>query len=90
MTFETAGYSLLPVLPEIVLAVGAMALLMVGATIGLSSCIVPVPVGGGYNRGPGYHRGGPVYRGGHGYRGGPRHYPGPPRHPRYDGPRRYR
>ncbi|QDM21890.1 NADH-quinone oxidoreductase subunit NuoN [Tardiphaga sp. vice154] len=31
MTFETAGYSLLPVLPEIVLAVGAMALLMVGA-----------------------------------------------------------
>ncbi|MDB5617078.1 NADH-quinone oxidoreductase subunit NuoN [Tardiphaga sp.] len=31
MTFETAGYSLLPVLPEIVLAVGAMALLMLGA-----------------------------------------------------------
>jgi NADH-quinone oxidoreductase subunit N len=31
MTFETAGYSLLPVLPEIVLAVGAMVLLMVGA-----------------------------------------------------------
>jgi NADH-quinone oxidoreductase subunit N len=31
MSFETAGYQLLPVLPEIVLAVGAMALLMVGA-----------------------------------------------------------
>jgi NADH-quinone oxidoreductase subunit N len=31
MTFETAGYSLLPVLPELVLAVGAMALLMIGA-----------------------------------------------------------
>jgi NADH-quinone oxidoreductase subunit N len=31
MTFETAGYSLLPVLPEMVLAVGAMVLLMVGA-----------------------------------------------------------
>jgi NADH-quinone oxidoreductase subunit N len=31
MTFETAGYSLQPVLPEIVLAVGAMVLLMVGA-----------------------------------------------------------
>eukprot|EP01035_Chromulina_nebulosa_P040105 gene40105-54222_t len=31
MTFETAGYSLLPVLPELVLAVGAMALLMLGA-----------------------------------------------------------
>ncbi|CAN5519094.1 NADH-quinone oxidoreductase subunit NuoN [soil metagenome] len=31
MTFETAGYSLLPALPEMVLAVGAMALLMLGA-----------------------------------------------------------
>ncbi|MCO5131113.1 MAG: NADH-quinone oxidoreductase subunit NuoN [Xanthobacteraceae bacterium] len=31
MNFTPAGYSLLPVLPEIVLAVGAMALLMVGA-----------------------------------------------------------
>src|ERR1700710_1044242 len=31
MTFETAGYQLLPVLPELVLAVGAMVLLMIGA-----------------------------------------------------------
>src|SRR5262245_36560971 len=31
MTFETAGYQLGPVLPELVLAVGAMALLMLGA-----------------------------------------------------------
>ena len=31
MTFESAGYPLLPVLPELVLAVGAMALLMMGA-----------------------------------------------------------
>src|SRR3954447_4308226 len=31
MSFETAGYQLLPVLPEIVLAVGAMVLLMLGA-----------------------------------------------------------
>jgi NADH-quinone oxidoreductase subunit N len=31
MTFETAGYSLLPVLPEMVLAGGAMVLLMLGA-----------------------------------------------------------
>jgi NADH-quinone oxidoreductase subunit N len=31
MSFETAGYQLLPVLPELVLAVGAMALLMLGA-----------------------------------------------------------
>ncbi len=31
MSFETAGYQLLPVLPELVLAGGAMALLMVGA-----------------------------------------------------------
>jgi NADH-quinone oxidoreductase subunit N len=40
MSFESAGYQLLPVLPELVLAAGAMALLMVGAyqgvrTIGL-------------------------------------------------------
>jgi NADH-quinone oxidoreductase subunit N len=34
MTFETAGYQLLPVLPEIVLAVGAMVLLMIGAYSG--------------------------------------------------------
>src|SRR6201991_3189440 len=31
MSFETAGYQLLPVLPELVLAVGAMGLLMLGA-----------------------------------------------------------
>jgi NADH-quinone oxidoreductase subunit N len=31
MSFETAGYQLLPVMPELVLAVGAMALLMIGA-----------------------------------------------------------
>jgi NADH-quinone oxidoreductase subunit N len=31
MSFETAGYQLLPVLPELVLALGAMLLLMVGA-----------------------------------------------------------
>src|SRR5260370_130426 len=31
MSFESAGYPLQPVLPELVLAVGAMVLLMVGA-----------------------------------------------------------
>jgi NADH-quinone oxidoreductase subunit N len=31
MSFETAGYQLLPVMPEMVLALGAMALLMLGA-----------------------------------------------------------
>jgi NADH-quinone oxidoreductase subunit N len=31
MSFETAGYQLQPVLPELVLAIGAMALLMLGA-----------------------------------------------------------
>jgi NADH-quinone oxidoreductase subunit N len=31
MSFETAGYQLLPAMPEIVLALGAMALLMLGA-----------------------------------------------------------
>ena len=31
MNFQSAGYDLLPVLPELVLAVGAMALLMLGA-----------------------------------------------------------
>ena len=31
MSFESAGYQLLPVLPELVLAGGAMVLLMVGA-----------------------------------------------------------
>ena len=34
MSFESAGYQLLPVLPELVLAVGAMALLMIGAYLG--------------------------------------------------------
>src|SRR6202012_3596755 len=31
MSFETAGYQLMPALPELVLAVGAMVLLMIGA-----------------------------------------------------------
>src|SRR5215467_11144912 len=31
MNFQSAGYQLLPVLPELVLAVGAMVLLMIGA-----------------------------------------------------------
>src|SRR4030081_3627307 len=31
MSFESAGYQLLPVLPELVLAAGAIALLMLGA-----------------------------------------------------------
>jgi len=51
MTFETAGYQLLPVLPEIVLAVGAMVLLMIGAysgprvtgpVTGLATCLLVV------------------------------------------------
>ena len=29
MSFETAGYQLLPVMPELVLAIGAMVLLMI-------------------------------------------------------------
>src|SRR4051812_297235 len=37
MSFQSAGYQLLPVLPEIVLAVGAMALLMIGAFRGQGS-----------------------------------------------------
>jgi len=37
MSFESAGYQLLPVLPELVLAAGAMALLMVGAYRGVRS-----------------------------------------------------
>ena len=37
MTFEMAGYSLLPALPELVLVVGAMALLMLGAWQGQSA-----------------------------------------------------
>jgi NADH-quinone oxidoreductase subunit N len=35
MSFESAGYQLLPILPELVLAVGAMVLLMVGAYQGV-------------------------------------------------------
>src|ERR1700733_1034660 len=35
MSFESAGYQLLPVLPELVLAAGALALLMVGAYQGV-------------------------------------------------------
>ena len=31
MSFSSAGYPLLPVLPELVLAIGSMVLLMVGA-----------------------------------------------------------
>jgi NADH-quinone oxidoreductase subunit N len=49
MSFESAGYQLLPVLPELVLAAGAMVLLMVGAfqgqrttnlVTGLSVCLL--------------------------------------------------
>src|SRR5260370_32772843 len=49
MSFESAGYQLLPVLPELVLAAGAMLLLMVGAyrgpqttsiVTGLSVCLL--------------------------------------------------
>jgi NADH-quinone oxidoreductase subunit N len=43
MNFDIASYSLLPVLPEIVLAVGAMLLLMVGAYRG-TSAVLPVTV----------------------------------------------
>src|SRR5664279_1420056 len=37
MSFESAGYQLLPVLPELVLAAGAMVLLMIGAFRGQGS-----------------------------------------------------
>src|SRR6201996_7891992 len=37
MSFESAGYQLLPILPELVLSVCAMALLMVGAYRGVGS-----------------------------------------------------
>jgi NADH-quinone oxidoreductase subunit N len=49
MSFESAGYQLLPVLPELVLAVGAMVLLMLGAfrgqqttglVMGLAVCLL--------------------------------------------------
>ena len=51
MSFESAGYQLLPVLPELVLAVGAMMLLMIGAyrgqqttalVTGLAVCLLVV------------------------------------------------
>ncbi|WP_213772533.1 NADH-quinone oxidoreductase subunit NuoN [Bradyrhizobium sp. dw_78] len=51
MSFESAGYQLLPVLPELVLAVGAMVLLMIGAyrgqqmtgvVTGLAICLLVV------------------------------------------------
>ena len=51
MSFESAGYQLLPVLPELVLAAGAMVLLMVGAyrgpqttslVTGLAVCLLVV------------------------------------------------
>src|SRR2546423_6518185 len=51
VSFESAGYQLLPVLPELVLAVGAMVLLMIGAfrvgqttrlVTGLSVCLLVV------------------------------------------------
>ena len=51
MSFESAGYQLLPVLPELVLALGAMALLMIGAyrgqqttglVTGLAVCLLVV------------------------------------------------
>jgi NADH-quinone oxidoreductase subunit N len=51
MSFETSGYQLLPVMPELVLAVGAMVLLMLGAyrgqgmtalVTGLSICLLVV------------------------------------------------
>src|ERR1700736_2699918 len=47
MSFESAGYQLLPVLPELVLAVGAMVLLMVGAYQGprTTSLITGLAVG---------------------------------------------
>jgi NADH-quinone oxidoreductase subunit N len=47
MSFESAGYQLLPVLPELVLAVGAMGLLMLGAYRGpqTTSLITGLAVG---------------------------------------------
>src|SRR3954467_5120102 len=51
MSFQTAGYQLLPVLPELVLAVGSMVLLMIGAyrgpqttglVTGLSVCLLVI------------------------------------------------
>ena len=53
MSFQAAGYSLYPVIPELVLAVGAMLLLMLGAyrkdaagaVIGLSVALLAVVAG---------------------------------------------
>src|SRR5271169_6578391 len=51
MSFETAGYQLLPVMPEMVLALGAMVLLMLGAyrgegttslVTGLAACLLVI------------------------------------------------
>src|SRR3979409_2155625 len=53
MSFESAGYQLLPVLPELVLAAGAMVLLMLGAyrgqqttslVTGLAICLLVLTV----------------------------------------------
>src|SRR3954465_15997671 len=47
MSFSSAGYQLLPVLPELVLAVGAMVLLMLGAYRGEGTTrLVTTPAGG--------------------------------------------
>ena len=43
MSFETAGYQLLPALPEIVLALGAMVLLMLGAYRGAGTTRASLP-----------------------------------------------
>src|SRR3954469_1928363 len=45
MSFETAGYQLLPVLPELVLAVGGMVLLMLGAYRGAQTTGVITALG---------------------------------------------
>src|ERR1043165_1760072 len=44
MNFSSAGYQLLPVLPELVLAVGAMALLMLGAYRGEGTTRLVTPL----------------------------------------------
>src|SRR5436309_8002774 len=46
MSFSSAGYQLLPVLPELVLAVGAMALLMLGAYRGEGTTRLVAPLAG--------------------------------------------
>src|SRR3978361_225576 len=47
MSFESAGYQLLPVLPELVLAGGAMALLMLGAYRGQETTKLVTGLAGG-------------------------------------------